>query len=168
MGHSKWRPQKLGQAMDIERLNINVGGQRSQGFKGDGSEFAQISSLTKAALPPEYLNFILVADGGHPEIGCFRLPGDGDENLFDVDWFYSVGNSALERVQDVIPEWRSILGERTLPIGRDGGGNQVYLDMNSVPASVWLLLHDNGMMKIKVAENFDDFIGSLIPDPDAI
>ena len=74
----------------------------------------------------------------------------------------------MELVQDVLEKWVPFLGNRTLPIGRDGGGNQIFLDMNSEPETVWIVLHDTGMKKIKIAGSFESFIDSLKPNPDFI
>ena len=154
--------------MDLERLNINIGGFPSLGYQGDINVFEHIASLVGAPLPSSYLELIRTADGGHPEIGCFSPLGADDESFFEIDCFYAVGNYDVERVQDVIEKWRSLLGEYTLPIGRDGGGNQIFLDMSSGSEVVWIFLHDNGTKKVKVAESLKAFIDRLRSNPDFI
>lgn len=154
--------------MDLRRLNINVGGLPSLGYQGDPNVFNHVASLVGARLPSSYLELIRTADGGHPEVGCFFPLGSNPDNLFEIDYFYAFGNSAVERIQDVIEKWGSILGDRTLPIGRDGGGNQIFLDMSAGSETVWLILHDEGMKKIKIAESFESFVDSLIQNPDFI
>lgn len=154
--------------MDLERLNINIGGLPSLGYRGDGSVLNHVASLVGAGLPSSYVELIRTADGGHPEVGCFSPLGTDDENLFEIDYFYAFGNSSVERVQDVLERWGHLLGEHTLPIGRDGGGNQIFLDMSSDSETVWIALHDEGMKKVKVAESFESFIDSLRPNPDFI
>lgn len=109
------------------------------------------------------------ADGGHPEIGCFRPLGSGvPGNLFSVDWFYSLANPAIENVRVAFAMWSSLLGEKTLPLGADGGGNQIYLQLSEAESSVWLYLHDEGGKRVKIANNLEDFIDSLELNPDFI
>lgn len=162
------RLKTKGYSMDLARLNINIGGLPSCGYQGDVSVFDQVALLVGVPLPPSYLELIHTADGGHPEIGCFSPIGADDENMFEIDYFYAFDNLAVERVQDVIEKWTPFLGERTLPIGRDGGGNLIFLDMSSGSETVWIALHDQGMKKIKIAESFESFINSLRANPDFI
>ena len=152
--------------MDIGRLKININGKPSPGFKGADSAFHEIASLVGGQLPESYIRFIRQVDGGHPEIGSFRGPGDDPNNMFEVDWFYSVGNPAVKTVKDAIASWGAVLGAGTLPIGRDGGGNQIYISLDS--SSVWLYLHDEGGKRLRVADNFEHFVDSLVMNPDFI
>ncbi|GLR12988.1 hypothetical protein GCM10007907_17780 [Chitinimonas prasina] len=152
--------------MNFERLNINIGGLPSLGFQGADGVFDQVAALVGAPLPESYLKLIRTADGGHPEVGCFLIPGGNDGNLFEVDHFYAFSNSAAESILDALDKWRGI-GDGTLPIGRDGGGNQIFLDM-STGGGVWIILHDENMLKIKIAESFEEFIHGLRLNPDFI
>ena len=155
--------------MNLERLNINVNGISSPEFSGDNSLFEELASLVGIEIPADYIQFISRADGGHPEIGCFKVIGDDNgENLFDVDWFYSVGNPSVEKVKDVLSNWGGVLGRMNLPIGRDSGGNQIYLSLADETPSVWLYLHDEGEARLKISNSFSEFLDSLIMNPDFI
>lgn len=155
--------------MNINRLNININGVSSPGFSGDTSLFEELTKLVGSDIPSDYIKFIMRADGGHPEIGCFKIiANNNNENLFDVDWFYSVGNLSLEKVEDALFKWGGVLGKYNLPIGRDAGGNQIYLNLEDQVPSVWLYLHDEGGVRLRVSNDFLEFIDSLIINPDFI
>ena len=154
--------------MNIARLNVNVNGKVSNGFGGDSDIFEKIESRIGGRLPVEYVNFIRVADGGHPEIGSFLVPGSHPDNFFDIDWFYSFDDQRIENISVAIDRWGNELGSGTLPIGKDGGGNQIYLNLNDSLPSVWLYLHDENGAKIKIANSFQEFIASLTANPDFI
>lgn len=154
--------------MDIGRLNININGIASTGFNGNHAVFEEIGTRLGILIPDDYVSFIRTVDGGHPEIGSFVVPGSSPENFFDVSWFYSFANPQVENIQRAIDRWANVLGPRNLPIGKDGGGNQIYLNFNEPVVSVWLYLHDENGAKIKVADSFEAFIAGLTANPDFI
>ncbi|NHZ94112.1 hypothetical protein F2P45_34795, partial [Massilia sp. CCM 8733] len=71
--------------MDIARLKINHRGEPVPGFSGDEALFDKVAHAIGAALPEDYLKFIKIADGGHPEIGVIFLNDGIDDNSFDVN-----------------------------------------------------------------------------------
>ncbi|MBO2589624.1 SMI1/KNR4 family protein [Shewanella algae] len=155
--------------MNFERLNININGVKSPEFSGEKLLFEELASLVGSEIPSDYIQFISKADGGHPEIGCFNVVGDDNsENRFDVDWFYSVGNPYVDTVKDMLSSWASVLGAKKLPIGRDAGGNQFYLNLADETSSVWLYLHDEGGARLKLSNSFSEFLDGLIMNPDFI
>jgi len=154
--------------MNIERLNINVRGSPVVGFLGGDEAINELASSVGEKIPEAYKSFLRFADGGHPEVGCFYLHGSDVNNGFDVDWFYSVANPAVELVKNVLKNWGGILGDGMLPIGCDGGGNLIYLDLSSDASSVWLYLHDEDKKRLKVADSFEQFIDGLTVNPDFI
>lgn len=151
--------------MNFERLNINIQGKPSCGFVGKDEV---IDAILFGKAPDDYKKFLRYADGGHPEIGCFVPKGSHSENAFEVDWFYSIANNQIESVGEAQKKWGRLLGHLTAAIGRDGGGNQLYLDLTSDVATVWLFLHDESGKRIKIADSFEDFINGLIINPDFI
>lgn len=155
--------------MNIERLNINVGGVTSPRFSGDSALLADLESLVGCKIPAEYVGFLGEANGGHPEIGCFTILGEeNDDNLFEVDSFYSIDNPAVDNVKDILVNWIETLGAKNLPIGSDGGGNQIYLNLEDEQSSVWLYLHDEGGARLKLANGLTEFLDGLIINPDFI
>jgi len=154
--------------MNVVRLNINVNGISSAGYVGDDLP-SKLNRLIGRDVPGSYVEFLEQADGGHPEIGCFHVEGDGrKDNLFDVDWFYSVNNPGVESIEGAISLWRETLGSSCLPIGRDGGGNQIYLELGDKVPAVWLYLHDESRVRLKLADSLPIFLDSLISNPDFI
>lgn len=152
-------------SMNLERLNINIQGKPSVGFIGQDEV---VGSAMYGKAPNSYKKFLRYADGGHPEIGCFFPQGSNSENIFEVDWFYSIANNQIELLSDAQKDWGNLLGYLMAPIGRDGGGNQIYLDLTSDVASVWLYLHDENGKRLKIADSFEQFIDGLIMNPDFI
>ncbi len=155
--------------MNVERLNINVNGTLSVGFDGDESLLLRLESIAGGKLPSDYITFLKQVNGGHPEVGSFYpLGNDRENNIFDVDWFYSVDNPNVKTLEDAFSAWGNIIGRSCLPIGRDGGDNQIYLSLDHTTSSVWLYLHDENCKKIKLADSFTQFIDGLIQNPDFI
>lgn len=168
MGNSSWRAEELSSMTNITDLNINYSGKPVAGFTGSSAAFDELERLAGGALPAAYVNFIRSSDGGHPEVGCFQVPGSEPENIVEVDWFYSVANPELESIRSALEGFGALLGPEALPIGRDGGGNQFYLLLNSQSPSVWLYLHDEGGKRIWLADCFEEFISGLVSNPDFI
>ncbi|MCP3675257.1 MAG: hypothetical protein GY829_12400, partial [Gammaproteobacteria bacterium] len=93
---------------------------------------------------------------------------ENKDNLFEIDVFYSIDNPSVDSLKDVFASWEETLGSKSLPIGSDGGGNQIYLKFESEEHSVWLYLHDENGVRLKLANGFTDFLDSLISNPDFI
>ena len=101
-------------------------------------------------------------------MGSFNLPGTDERNVLDVDVFYSWGDSRGRNIRLAIERWGKMLGESALPIGQDGGGNQIYIDLTSGGESIWVYLHDERQARIKVADSFEQFVAMLRINPDFI
>lgn len=153
--------------MNIARININVGGRQSPGFAGSASEFSELGRLVGGALPASYVELMRHADGGTPEIGSCHPEGVLNDELFDLDRFYALANPNVENVRDVHARWSSVLGNGMLPLGEDGGGNQVYIALLDSPPAVWLYRHESGE-RLKLASSLEAFIEALVPNPDFI
>lgn len=154
--------------MNIDRLNINVGGVASPGFSGDAAELDRLAATAGGVLPDSYVAFLRAADGGHPEVGSFSVQEGEPDELFDVDWFFSVADPRVERVADALSQWSAVLGPGALPIGRDGGGNVIYLRLGPPDPPVWLYVHDARVREHKIADTFSAFIDGLHENPDFI
>lgn len=151
--------------MDISFLNLNVGGEPVSGYQGDGHEIEELCKAIGCSLPQSYVDFIRQADGGHPELGSFSLEGD-DKLDFDIDWFYSFSNKNIEQLKDVYEEWKPVLDKKMLPIGRDGGGSQILLQLGSESETVLFLRDDSTKEYLKVSSSFSAFIKKLTTNPD--
>lgn len=153
--------------MDISHLHINVGGQPSPPYLGSDAALDVLAAAAGGPLPASYVAFLRQADGGHPEFGAFLPDGAASGEWSDVDWFYGVANPAVEYVGEVLAAWRATLGRGALPIGRDGGGNQLFLQLDQPSAPVWLWMHDPEGRR-KVADDFAAFVAALQQNPDLI
>ncbi|AKS07109.1 SMI1/KNR4 family protein [Pseudomonas trivialis] len=152
--------------MNIAELNINVGGRPSVGFSGDESSVHALEARLGRRLPASYLQFIRSANGGHPEAGSFFLDASSDASV-GVDWFYSLGGAAADSLEKALDDWAQVLGPFMLPLGRDGGGSQFYISLDSPSGSVWYYSHE-GSERIQLADSFDEFLQQLQVHPDFI
>ncbi|MCR6675804.1 SMI1/KNR4 family protein [Escherichia marmotae] len=80
--------------------------------------------------------------------------------------FYSINNSKYETILSAINRWGKVLGKGVLPIARDGGDNQFYLNLNETEPSVWIYLHDGNDKREKLADSLAEFIDKLQINPD--
>jgi hypothetical protein len=145
---------------------MNVRGEPCIGFCGDAADFLEVGHSVGGTLPAAYIEFIQAADGGHPENGCFYIPGDDPSNYAVINRFYSFADERIENIRSAISRWGKTLGPRALPIAKDGGGNQFYLNLSDSIPSVWLYLHDEGGARILLSRSFEEFISGLAPIPD--
>ncbi|CAI2160460.1 SMI1 / KNR4 family [Serratia fonticola] len=151
--------------MNIDRLNINNGGTPSPGFNGDVSFFSKIEKVIGFELPSNYIEMLQKQDGGHPELDTFFLT---QQNSFSVDSFYSIENKEEETLENAISRWGKDLGKGMLPIAKDGGDNQFYLDLNESTPSVWIYLHDENEARVKLTNSLEEFVDGLNIDPDCL
>ena len=95
--------------------------------------------------------------------------GHNSENRWAVDCFYYLTDDREDAgsVWRATQEWREHLGVGRIPIGRDGGGNQIFLDVPNGVA-IGLCIHDEGFKMIEVAPSFAAFLDLLEEDPDMI
>jgi len=142
----------------------------------DASELAVIERELGVALPPSFVDFLRVANGGSPEYSINVPPGpDGEELMFcdlfvagkDRDGEYGAGTLLGE-----IREHRNLynIPVEVLPFARDGGDNVVFLDLtvqgggrvvafvHGLPA--WTGGHEDDRL-VEVAPGFDEYISNL-------
>lgn len=155
---------------DISTININDGGRPVNRDRPSESDIREFEQEFKVLLPLEYLEFLRLTNGGHPENGSFVPLGDKSDNRFSVDYFYHLMSN--ER-QDSLSMWRAMkewggsIGDKCVPIGRDGGDNQLFLDLFD-NGSVGLCIHDESFKRVMVAKSFSDFLDLLEEDPEMI
>lgn len=152
--------------MNITELSINVGGRPSVGFSGDESSVRALEDRLGHKLPETYLQFIRSANGGHPEAGSFFMDALSNASV-SVDWFYSLGGAGTDSLDKALDDWAQVLGPFMLPFGRDGGGNQFYISLDSPSGSVWYYSHE-GSGRTRLADSFDEFLQQLQVHPDFI
>jgi hypothetical protein len=123
-------------------------------------------------LPPSYVAFLRVANGGAAKVNAVRLGND----YVRVNDFYGLGSRERGEHRAPIDGWDygnlwaetrvrgNLLGERTVPIGESGGADIFFLDCRHTPAPVRLL--DGSTREIRdVAPSFDAFVDALTERP---
>lgn len=154
---------------EIKRLSLNIDGIPSKGYSGDFSQFAELSGTINYNLPEAYIQFLTLMNGGHPELNCFYPQKHTGYDFSTVDEFYSVGDVAgVQNLKDDYFKWIETLGEESLPIGEDGGGNQIFLKFECGYCGVWMYFTEGRGSEIKVSDSFEEFILSLFKHPDLI
>lgn len=137
--------------MNIERINTN-------GFDGSDDLIGEIEVVIGKKLPDDYKLLLIKNNGGHPELDSFFL----SHNIsYGINNFYSINNSKYETILSAINRWGKVLGKGVLPIARDGGDNQFYLNLNETEPSVWIYLHDGNDKREKLADSLAEFIDKL-------
>lgn len=126
---------------------------------------ADLDALEKrlgTSLPQQYRDFLLMQNGGLPDLPEFKVPNWG-ESIANA--FYGVGiggvydlDAVLNRLDDVI----SI--DRVIPIGDDPGGNQICLGIrDEYIGKIFFWIHDEMdeyevRPLIEVAPSFEAFV----------
>lgn len=119
-------------------------------------------------MPVDYISLLLGSNGGHPELDSFVPDGSSSNNRWAIDHFYHLDSGdSPSNLTIATSRWGEILGEGCVPFACDGGGNQIYLDMNG-GGTVVLCIHDESFKRVPVAESFSKFIDKLEQDPDTI
>lgn len=156
---------------DLDELNVNEGGHPVTRRPPTPDEIAAFESQHGVSLPDTYLQLLRHANGGHPELDSF-VPADtdDDEDRWQVNNFYflDADTEHPESLWRATRAWRAVLGDRRVPVARDGGGNQIYLDFTTAPPAVKLAVHDAGFSSRLVAATFEAFLDRLQDDPDMI
>ncbi len=155
---------------DLLELGLNEGGKPVTRKAPTEEEIRRFEAAHQVSLPDDYVNFLRVSNGGHPELNCFVPKGLAEDNIWSVDVFYHLGDdqSNYYNIWKVTRDWNTVLGEKAIPIAEDGGGNQIFLDFSTTPASVSLCIHDEDFGILTAAASFTEFIDMLALCPEAI
>jgi hypothetical protein len=157
---------------DLNELNINEGGRPVIRPQPTSQQLAFVENLVGAQLPPSYIAFLMFSNGGCPELDTFCFENEGSHEEWAVDRFFHIA-SDMDSTESVVWNYRHRwpgAPKEILPIGRDGGGNLVCLDLsNPVKEKVVLWIHDTlHHSLLMVANSFEEFIDSLVMNPDYI
>ncbi len=154
---------------DLSELNVNDGGKPVDRGPPSKEAIEAYEREFGVSLPLDYVWFLSQVNGGHPEKDSFVPTGSSPDNRWGVDNFYHLTGSgeSTASLQRVTRNWREQLGADCIPIGSDGGGNQIFLDM-AREAAVFLCIHDENFKIVKVASSFSEFLDLLEDDPDML
>lgn len=123
-------------------------------------------------LPADYLHFLSLANGGEPMLDCtFNYTtafGEFVEDADQVAEFFSLtadpedGGGIWDNTQLLLNALEPV-GRNTnvVCIARNTEFASVYLDMNTDPPGVCIFYHDLKETIPKIADSFDEFLGSL-------
>lgn len=97
------------------------------------SEIEHLNTRLNIKLPDDYSDFLLKHNGGQPKLNHFKNSISGKLFDFDVVTLYGIGPKG-QTGKDILTMFvllcESIPGE-LLPIGSDGGGNEICLGIKS-------------------------------------
>ena len=123
-------------------------------------------------LPADYLHFLSLANGGEPMLDCtFDYTTAFGECVKDADQvaeFFSLtddpkdAGGIWEKTQHLLNALAPVgKGTNVVCIARNSEFDSVYLDMNTDPPRVCVLYYECAKTTPKIAESFDEFLGSL-------
>lgn len=154
---------------DITELGLNIGGNPVLRLPPSDAMIEAFEGQYELRLPKSYINFLKHTNGGCPELDSFRPANNSFDTKWTIDRFYFLSNekTSFDCLWFKKEEWSSILGKHAIPIGRDGGGNQIYIDLKENGA-IMLCIHDEGFRGIEISTDFGQFVDSLEADPEMI
>jgi len=147
-----------------------------QGHKLTQEDIINLERQLEHEIPNEYARFLLAYNGGMPQQNCHDAHGTAGRRIGSVicvEMLYSLaGKSEVVKETHSI-EWnysvyRGRIPENFLPIGEDGGGNQVCISLYGEDAGcVWYWDHNKEIIPpdysncYKVADNFQALLDGL-------
>jgi hypothetical protein len=155
---------------DFSELNINEKGKPVGRPSPTGETISEFQSHFGVMLPESYVKLLRHSNGGHPEVDSIEPVNRPKSARWAVNRFYHLDGdkTSTANLWNVTDKWRKILGESTIPFAADGGGNQFFLDLKTLPPSVKVCVHDGGFSIVEIAPSFETFIDALSIDPDMI
>ena len=142
------------------------------------TEFDRVERAIGVALPAGYRSFMEVAHGGTLQYAVRLPPDDSTGTVLEFSELYDVvgdGPGTLIGEFKAHPStfMAEVLPTPLLPVPRDGGGSELYLDVRSEShGTVWAFIHelpdwagDDGRDRGGVvAASWDDYLGMLFID----
>jgi cell wall assembly regulator SMI1 len=142
------------------------------------TDFDRVERVVGVALPPGYRRFMKVAHGGTLQYAVRLPPDDSTGQVIEFSSLYDVvGDGSDTLIGELRAHPSTFMAEALpaplLPVARDGGGSQLYLDVRSEShGTVWAFMHglphwaggdgqDRGGV---VAASWDDYLRMLFID----
>jgi cell wall assembly regulator SMI1 len=142
------------------------------------TDFDRVERVVGVALPPGYRRFMKVAHGGTLQYAVRLPPDDSTGQVIEFSSLYDVvGDGSDTLIGELRAHPSTFMAEALpaplLPVARDGGGSQLYLDVRSEShGTVWASMHglphwaggdgqDRGGV---VAASWDDYLRMLFID----
>jgi hypothetical protein len=142
-------------------------------------EIHDLERRIRNKLPKDYVEFLLLHNGGHPIRDTYKLiePIWNDVERgseADIAWFYALYHGEFENINKAIftfKEFSKRIPDELIPIGRSSGGNQICLCIKGPNyGKVYFWDHNWEAEEGKeptydniylIANSFTDFINSL-------
>lgn len=153
---------------NLAELNLNIGGKPVMRKPPSQKALSLLADLTKMPVEKDYIKFLMQSNGGHPQLNAFVPECNSQENVWSVDMFYHVDEDEIEHhhsVFKVLRDWKSQLRKGELPIGCDGGNNQICLGRQG---EIFIIVADGITKRYPVASSFTNFIDLLHEDSEFI
>jgi hypothetical protein len=121
------------------------------------------------AIPPDYRDFLLEHNGGHPDPARFDIPGEEQPRTSRVSFFFGVDVQKPLNVEYFVSTFEGRIPPELFPIGRDPGGNLMLMDEDG---KIFFWHHEgeaeDGEPPTRdnvspVADSLDDLLRSLTP-----
>lgn len=155
---------------DIKQLNLNDGGKPVSRLPPGPDVLSALEIHFNVRLPAEYVEFLNLSNGGHPELDTIQHDLSGREFGSPVNRFFIL-DSDIEHPESVwknSSEWAGILGPKSIVIAGDGGGNVFFIDCNDSPSYVKFCNHEERFSVVDIAPSFSEFVDKLSKNPDYI
>ncbi len=157
---------------DLNELNLNEGGEPVSLPAPTPGQLRSVEELVGRRMPSAYIDFLMFANGGSPEVDTFYVEIDGNREDWNVNHFFRISTDP-NRPDDVIWNYRHLQASaprQILPIADNGGGDLICLDLTEESNSrVLLWIHDKPEDRLHlVANSFEEFVDSLTTNPDYI
>jgi hypothetical protein len=121
-------------------------------------------------LPNEYVDFLRFQNGGKLDLSEYE---DENAGTFGrVSDFYGLGSRADDEAERACGRWqfsnlwgetrmfRELFGILGVPIARDAGDNQLFLDFRNEPPSIGRMVFAE-KRSYRLADTFNEFLGKL-------
>jgi hypothetical protein len=147
---------------NLAELGMTLYGEPQRRRPPTDEEIRKLESALGARLPPAYLQFLRFANGGTPRLTIFRTKGGESKGSASLFYCLSEDEDSLDNIARALGNYRKAGGKpKQLPIGEDGFGNMVVLDLENARDAVKLVLHDEHFEEVFLADSFEDFIDGL-------
>ncbi len=137
------------------------------------TEVERVEQKWGFVFPVEYRRFLLMYNGGRPNLECFRFKG-GSYGDSMIDWFLAIYDGKynnFERCYNVFKVKEKRLLDNLVPIARDPGGNLICISVSSEDrGAIYFWDHEKEQDEATsknvslIADNFDEFISKLEPN----
>ena len=154
----------------LEELNINHGGQRVTREPPSDAAISAFEPGVGLKIPDQLLDLLRFSNGGHPELDSYNPSGIEDVDSFGINTFYFLteDQQAPYGLWEAMRVWRPYIGQQALPFAEDGGGNILFLDLSTEPASVKVCWRDENFRIGQMAPSLEKLIDGLCSNPDYI